>query len=184
MMGRGLYAKLAPWMIAEADFQAKRRRDYAKSIGRIPGNNLVADEEEALAMDILGCRCERAGKVILPTLVWHTELVRDVDSVPDLGDFVDVKGMKLDRHHLLIPRAKLKLQWAYLLISAEEHPYYWCAGWLWGHEVPAIATAGPYAHRPSYQIEAEQMHKPYLLQQFVKERSQHVNHEQGRDADQ
>jgi hypothetical protein len=173
MMGRGLYAKLSDAMIAEADEVGHKRQANAVSIGATPGYGLVATDEEALALHIWGARCERAGKVVFPTLTWNAYRDKfDFKGLADLGNLIEVKGMEKDDHRLLVPLGSVNPVRAYLLISRENHPYYWIAGWLWGSEVllgPVERSFGKFIKRPAYRIPADCLHKPYLLQRIVTE---------------
>jgi hypothetical protein len=173
MMGRGLYGKLAPHMIVEADFVAQRRQDNADRYGYVHRNHLAAGAGD-LPRHILGARTERAAKIIFEPIVWNKGL-DGAGDMPDLGDFIDVKGVTSDDHCLLVWQGGVKPQWAYLLVSAEQHPYYWMAGWLWGHEVERPENLeqsfGPYVHRPAYRIAAARLHPTYLLQRVVRDRN-------------
>lgn len=169
MMGRGLYAKLSDVMIKEADYWAVKRQENAIEENRTPGNNLRIPLDEQYATHELGCRTERAGKVCFSYLIWHAFKKGSLIGLPDLGDFIDVKGIPEDRLNLVVQVGGLRLDWAYLLISAENHPYYWLAGWMWGKEILDRAEIR-FPGRPAYFIRKDLLHKPYLLQQIAKER--------------
>lgn len=135
VMGRGCYAKLDRWKEREADKAAAARTAY----GRAHRRSWIAEEIRE-AEDILGCRCERAGKVFFPWLEWHSYREGPVDDLADLGDLIDVKGVRLDRHELLVKVSRIKEGWAYLLVSAENAPFYWIAGWRWGWELKELGV--------------------------------------------
>lgn len=162
-MGRGFYAKLDQFKLTEADTTAHDRHEYNYQQGRDPGRNQTP--EENLVEHVLGARCERAGWVFFPTLTWHRFKTGAVDDTPDLGDFIDVKGVRFDHHELLVPQAKIKRDWAYLLISAEQHPYYWLAGWMWGS---SLIERAPLKHsRPAYAMPAHALFSLTALQRIA-----------------
>ena len=171
--------KLNDHMIREADYWANKRQENAEIEGRTPGNDLIPGPDD-LAKHIRGCRAERAGKVLLDPIEWHKFKTGSLRNLADLGDFVDVKAVdrtfpKQD-HALIVPIYQLKRDWAYLLVGAEEHPYYWMVGWLWGQEIHDRATTG-FLKRTAYFIRAFdqrgkfQLHPPYLLQREARARS-------------
>lgn len=171
MMGKGLYFRLSDAMIREADEAALKRQIDSK--GRKPGNNLVATWEEQLALNIAGCRCERACKGVLEPIVWHAFKTGNLDNLPDLSDFIDVKGVRQDNHRLIVQKKKevpVRPSWAYVLVSAENHPYYWIVGWAWGAEVLTFNVKELQPGRPTYVEIADNLHKPFLLQRIVNER--------------
>jgi hypothetical protein len=173
MMGRGLYTKLADAMTADADAVGNRRQDNAERGGYIPGNGLVATLAECRRLHILGARCERAGQIAFPTLVWNKGLEGPFRNLPDLGDFIDVKGIERpyqNDHALIVPANRVTLDWAYLLVAAEEHPYYWIAGWMWGREL-AVPDNKRFPNRPAYFVEQDRLHPPFTLQQIARERT-------------
>jgi hypothetical protein len=163
MMGRGWYAKLDQYKLAQADRIARARHQYARLVGR---QDHLPKEADKLAEDLLGARCERAGWVFFPWLEWHSEIVRDVSELPDLGNFIDVKGVRLDRHQLLVPVTSIKPHWAYLLVSAQNHPYYWIAGWKWGDEL--IAKAQVMFARPAYAWPSDKLNPLRTLQEIAR----------------
>jgi hypothetical protein len=172
MMGRGIYVKLSPAMIAEADEAARMRQDNAVEELRTPGNNLRAGDGD-LALNVLGCRCERAAKVAFEPIEWHKFKRGRLDDLADLGDFIDVKGVDKDERRLLVPRGRLHVDWAYLLVSAENFPYYWIAGWMWGSElVPHLESSfGPYVQRPAYLAGHDLLHPTFTLQRIARARA-------------
>ena len=170
-LGRGLYGKLSDAMTAEADHVAHQRQRNAIEEGRTPGNNLVAGPND-LELHIRGARGERAAKIVFDPIVWHKFKTGTLDGLPDLDDFIDVKTVSYDEHVLLVPAHKIVKPWAYVLVSAAAHPYYWIAGWIWGHEL-ARPEFLRFPDRPAYAMKHTQLHKPYLLQEIVRYARQH-----------
>jgi hypothetical protein len=187
-LGRGLYAKLAPHMIAEADYVAHQRRENAIKEKLKPGNNLKVTPDENLLLDILGTRGERAAKIVFDPIKWLAfEPVKSGSKKkPDLGDFIDVKAQERtmfdDRLHELNvshdPKKNITVNpdWAYLLVGAETHPYYWIAGWMWGHEVMRFGELRN-PSRPYYSVRVDRLHPPWRLIQIARERN--PIHEEG-----
>ena len=124
---------LSPEDIALADAVAHKRQAAAEAKGRISGNGGATRGSVALRNHIFGARCELAGKKYLDPIKWNdfSEIVNN--DLPDLGDFIDVKGIT-QRHHRLVVQKKDRNDWAYLLVSSQHHPWYLGFGWLWGHE--------------------------------------------------
>lgn len=177
MMGRGFYAKLQKHMVVEAVDAGNARQDNAESTGLDPGN-LEASLDEQRRINIMGCCGERAGWVFFPQLVWHKFKVGHPDGTPDLGDFIDVKTIKRptqNDHALIVKHDGIKPDWVYLLVAAEEHPYYWIAGWLWGEELQQPRHLqndwGPFTKRPAYMVKAPGLRSVFDLQKIVKQRT-------------
>jgi len=168
MMGRGLYAKLADHMIVEADGVGNARQDRAEREGFEPGNNLIATLAECRRLHINGARGERAGKIVFDPIVWNKGLDGSFRHLPDLGDFIDIKTMWRDHHRLLVEVPRLVKDYAYVCVSSENHPYYWFAGWRWGHELLQL-NQRDFPNRPAYFATVAQLHKIYLLQQIVRD---------------
>jgi hypothetical protein len=136
MLGKGFYAHLDQHKIRQAEKAATDRRAYARSIGRTES---IPDSVDKASEDLRGALCERAAWVFFPSLEWHAFKTGPLDELPDIGSFIDVKGIKLDRHELLVKVRNIKPNWAYLLVSAENHPYYLMCGFKWGCELIADA---------------------------------------------
>jgi len=157
-MGKGLYAKLDTYMIGQADKVAKDRHEYAKEHRDVYDYGIVDWDYE-----VLGARCERAACVFFPGEEWHKFTTGSVSKLPDLGEFIDVKGVPFDRYELLVPCPKLNPDFAYVFISAEYHPYYWLAGWEWGSEM----AKAPVKHkRPCYAKAVGALRKIHELQRI------------------
>jgi hypothetical protein len=172
MMGRGFYAYLDKYKIAEADRAAM---DFFKNVlARGLDPKRKATKEEQLNAHILGARCERAALVFFPGMTWHRHFT-DFIGKPDLGSFIDVKGVGEDRRRLLSPNHNIKRDFAYLLVSAENHPYYWMAGWLWGSElIKAGEERGrqEFSKRPCFVAEHKELEPLRLLQQVAREKGE------------
>lgn len=115
-----------------ADKLAVRRQDAADRRRRPAKNGAPTSRPRALAMHVLGTRTEAAGKLYLNPIAWNA-FVEDVRDVPDLGDFIDVKGRSKSWHNLIVQEDD-PANWAYLLVDASKHPIYSVIGWCWGHE--------------------------------------------------
>ena len=124
--------------IAAADAIATKHRMRAIARRRVPANGLVVDAEEAMIMDKNGMRAELAAKCFLDPISWHAD--RDSVDLPDLGAFVDVKGVTNNRHSLASHASKTRSDWAYLLVGAQFCPAFLMIGWAWGRE---LISAGP-----------------------------------------
>jgi hypothetical protein len=161
MLGKGFYAKLDQFKCDEADGVGRRRYLGSREIGAVCRIGDSAPNIDKLAdVDILGARCERAAWIFFPTLTWN----RYAHHLPDLGDRIDVKGKRLDHHDLLVQPDRVKLHWIYLFVSAENHPYYWMAGWAWGHEV---AQAPLRLKRPCHLIPVDELRPFRTLLEYV-----------------
>jgi hypothetical protein len=132
MIPIGVYVQLDDAMIAEADARAATILARHTKLGTT--NPHLYNGYDQAAQLRLGCRCERAAAPMLEPLPQTPVDIPDWHDSADFGDFVDVKGARLDRHSLLCPVHRLKKEFAYLLVSAERHPIYWLAGWAWGSD--------------------------------------------------
>ena len=124
---------LAPDQTEEADAVARARRLAAIERGRVGRNNAPMENVAATKLDIVGARAEIVGKFYLDPVEWHA-LADEVDNLPDLDDFIDVKGRQ-GRNDDVIIQAGSEDQWAYLAVYIDKHP--WCElhGWAWGYEL-------------------------------------------------
>jgi hypothetical protein len=129
-----------------ADRVARRRRAIAIAHNLEQGNNGQHNPVQALENDILGARCEAAGYTYCSPIHWN--LYQSGEA--DLGDFIDVKGVREHQHRLIV-QWDGKPHWAYLLISAQEHPRYHVIGWCWGREaMQEKYWSDPAGNRPAY----------------------------------
>src|SRR5580698_911052 len=117
--------------------------EYADNVGAVrqgtaflkrrDTQGVVGSFWELLAGNCMGARCEVAGKILFNPIRWHA-LAEKIFNLPDLGDFIDVKGRSLFKHELGVDTDALD-DFAYLLITAEYAPEYVVHGWLWGREI-------------------------------------------------
>lgn len=143
---------LTPEFEALAEQVARNRDAAAKRLRLRNAYNPVAQEIIDYDKHLLGARTELASKFVLDPIEWHRCEDGPIPNMPDLADFIDVKGVDEHWHSLIVNPEQLRPEWAYLLTSAEERPYYLVIGWLWGHELervtPSIVKEGrPPAHR-------------------------------------
>ena len=124
--------------IAYCDRLAMLRQESADRCNRRGGNGGATMGREALDMNIKGARGECAAYLWLSqwfeSVKWHTYRDGNLDDMPDLDDFIDVKTVVHDRP-LLIVQPTAPRKWAYLLVNGLRHPNYAIEGWMWGDEV-------------------------------------------------
>lgn len=128
----GVWLDLKPEHIEFSDNLAMRRHVAAFKNNRPGKNGAPTTGVAAEAFNIMGARCECAAYLWAKPVKWHSfgESVRDL---PDLDYFIDVKGVAQTRHSLIVQRHD-SAEWAYLLVSSQEHPRYHLIGWMWGRE--------------------------------------------------
>lgn len=126
-------------IVTLSDFQddyaamvARRRREAAVEKDRPARNGCPEDPEKAFAYDLLGARCECAAYIALKPCKWNRFSQR-VDDLPDIDDWIDVKGSSKAWYDLPIQK-KGKPHWGYLLVCSHGHPNYKLVGWAWGSE--------------------------------------------------
>jgi hypothetical protein len=136
-----LYHKQLPYETDEADDAGVKRFVWNRQMGRT--SQCGGDWERQKAWDRRGARCERAAVPFFPHLEWHAFKAGDTNGLADLGTFLNVKGIEFDYHHLVVTLGELKEDWAYVLVSAQHHPWYWIAGWKWGWEIKLYAPVRP-----------------------------------------
>lgn len=122
--------RITPVQIAHSDAVAHARFRRAREVGRIPANNAPID----VRLDIKGMRCEQAAAAAFVGIYWHDYVTKDVRNLPDLSDFIDVKGIDHPHHRLIVQQEHNggKKHWAYLLVDGSHHPDYEICGWVWG----------------------------------------------------
>jgi hypothetical protein len=130
---------IGPELIREADQLGNKRQDNAEVKDCVPGNNLQATLEQQRTLHINGARCEAASwwhysRQGDEPLTWHKRF-ENWHGLPDLDEFVDVKGVPYDSYRLIVPVHAFNKDFAYLLVSWQHHPTYWIKGWLWGLEL-------------------------------------------------
>lgn len=119
--------------ISFADKIAHWRRQNAVENDREPHNGAPCDPAVALSMDLLGTRCEAAGKVYFNPVTWHAYKRSGIRNLPDLEAWIDVKGRSKHWHQLIVQKDD-DPSWAYVLVCGQDHPVYSIVGWLWGEE--------------------------------------------------
>jgi len=117
---------------AHADHVARMRQDSAVKHRRKPKNGAPLDAGSQIRINYEGARAERAGKAYLDFVFWH-ELADDLRNLPDLHDFIDVKGTILAMGNLVV-QLDDPAHWAYLLVRIHRFPQCEVTGWAWGHE--------------------------------------------------
>lgn len=146
MSPRSTKVLLSEKQIGFADQVALGRRTRREASGSLHKNGgPQGDYALSLRRDILGARTELAAKVYLDPVRWDTG---ERPGGADLEDWIDVKGVELGRHKLIVQRDAVD-DWAYLLVNAEFHPTYEIIGWAWGREAKKIPMSGP---RPAHFI--------------------------------
>jgi len=116
-----------------ADKVARRRRAYAIQRNRPAYFGAPTENDAALELDLIGARAELAAKLFLNPVKWHAFEERTVTDLPDLEDFIDVKGVPF-MHLKLIVKPTSPDHWANLLVCAECHPQYAIIGWVWAKD--------------------------------------------------
>jgi hypothetical protein len=155
--------------IKYSDWIARERRKLAIEMNRKPGTNCTTENNQALAYDILGMRCECAGYLFFQPVKWHWQIVKDVKNLPDLDNFIDVKGIAQARHRMIVP-LNGREDWAYVLVSGHNHPEYEVFGWLWGKEAKKdIYLDNPAGRGESYYIERKFLNSPDTLMEVLRQ---------------
>jgi hypothetical protein len=132
-----------------ADAVAAMRHGSAYIKNRKNKNNLVGDFDDLLWLNRVGTRCEAAAKIYLNPIRWHAFEER-ITGLPDLGDFIDVKGRSRERYDLPVQKDD-EDHFAYLLVTAERHPDYLIWGWCYGYEAKQDHFwDDPKGNRPAY----------------------------------
>ena len=144
---------LRPDQIEFADYIGNKRQDTAEA-RRLRGNHgLVAGLERQRWLHILGARCEMAAWRYLGPMPWNC-YVFDPSDLPDLSDWIEVKGVEHPNDTLIVPPKKNNvrppLHWAYVLVNGCDHPLYEVVGWRWGHEFLDDAHVDQSIPRPTW----------------------------------
>jgi hypothetical protein len=134
------WVTLTPIEIEFCDWLGLERNRTRNATGSKHTNNRKVTPAQEIAGHILGTRTECAGKTFFWQTRWHIELLSAAQARdrPDLGHprrDIDVKGVPFHNRQLISPAAAIKPAWAYLLVSAQEHPRYWLRGWCMGEEL-------------------------------------------------
>ena len=120
-----------PDVIEYADNVAAVRQGTAFLKQRLNANGLIGSFDQLLTVHRKGARCEAAGKLYLNPIRWHA-LAEKIKGLPDLGDFIDVKGCERETDRLILQRDGLD-DFAYLQVF-NRHPDYLIGKWVWGFE--------------------------------------------------
>lgn len=151
------WVKLDQRHIEEAERVAIARQASAVK-NRRPAHNGAPDAaSQALAIHVTGARCELAAKIYFDPVKWNA-LAGDGQSLkglPDLDNFIDVKGRTKHWHSLIVQRDDAD-DWAYVLVFAAREDFFALTGWCWGHEAKQQSFWGdPAGGRAAYFIPAD-----------------------------
>lgn len=161
--------KLEAEHVAFADQVAIRRQAAAIERQRPAHNGAPEATPAALAIHILGARCEAAAKLYLNPIHWNA-FHASVKNLPDLGEFIDVKGIAKPSHRLIVQKDDAA-EWAYLLVNAFEHPLYTMEGWCWGRDAQHPAFwRDPVGGRAAYFVARDRLRPPHELVDIVRRR--------------
>lgn len=168
------------WMSPDEEIEAikygQMREDLAIRRGQQPtyGLKVQFGTTESLDMHIHGCLTESACRGWLSPEVgvkWHAYTEEGRKGLPDLDDFIDVKGARKDHHGLLIEGEPLIADWAYVLVSSEHRPRFRVMGWVWGHEVLELSEPIPGSKRPHVRVRPWHLpHHPRELVHVIRSR--------------
>jgi hypothetical protein len=147
-------AEFCEWMGKER-YWLRRKTDSKHT------NNWSGTDADGIANDIMGLSGECAGKTFLWMTLWRNALEKDTTKLFDLPDLehplalIDVKTIPTLGRQLIAPPGKVKNNWVYLLVSAEEKPRYLIIGWCWGSVLAAAPVKPLQAGRPCHQIRSD-----------------------------
>jgi hypothetical protein len=116
-----------------ADYCAAARKGEAFLRGRVHLNNLTGGFDELFRLERMGTRCEAAGQIYFNPIRWNAFAVR-IKGLPDLGDFIDVKGCGRDTDRLVLQPDYIIDDFAYVQVFGTHHPEYAIGNWIWGWE--------------------------------------------------
>lgn len=143
--------RLSQAQISFADAVAAQRQTNADRYNFAGHNGAAGHGHGALALHILGSRCEVAAKSYLDPVEWNQY---DMNR-PDFNDWIDVKGIQKRWHKLTVQR-RANDHYAYFLVYGGDHPDYEMLGWCFGHEAKKpVFWADPTGQcRPAYFVPA------------------------------
>lgn len=161
------FVTLSEYQIGFADGIAYARRKSAIENDRKPRNGSPTDRKKAMGRDTLGTRSEAAGHV-WTGLNWNALATR-ISGLPDLGDWIDIKGRSKAHYDLPVPKDG-KPHWAYVLVDASAHPVYRIVGWLMGEEAMLDKFwDDPSGEGPAFFVPQNKLHTPQdLLAEIAK----------------
>lgn len=141
---------LEPLHVDYADRLAVRRQRSAEARKRPARNGAPTDRANSLGIHIVGARAEAAAKLYLNPVKWNAFAERGLANLPDLEDFIEVKGRTKAHYGLIVQRGDQE-HWAYLLVCTHLHPVYLIVGWAWGHEAKRPEFwKDPHGGRPAF----------------------------------
>jgi hypothetical protein len=129
---RPIIIRLTPEMVLRDDIAGARRRAWAIMRGAKHTNGWNPSDAKAMWKNKQAVRCEDAAHEWLKPINWNLDGPEGIGG-PDLGDFIDVKGVELPHHRLLVQQ-DAKDHYAYLLVDSWQDPDFAIIGWVWGHE--------------------------------------------------
>jgi hypothetical protein len=160
---------LTPEIIEYADNIAALRQGTAFLKKRPNTNGLIGSFDKLLAIHRMGARCEAAGKLYFNPIRWHAFAER-IKGLPDLGNFIDVKGRAREFHNLIVQKDD-EDDFAFILVCAERHPDYTLCGWLWGFEAKRPEFwDDPAGGRPAFFVPPAVLREPEELLAEVRRR--------------
>ena len=151
-----VYVTLTEDQVAFCDKWANWRQDNAERAELGPHNNApVGDAAQrtpyhrpsapsAPSTFISAARAASSGTTTPVSRRW-------LNGIPDIEDFIDVKGRREGWHDLMVGDDDPP-DWAYVLVRCHEHPRYEIVGWCWGREALLVPMIDPAGGRPSHFI--------------------------------
>jgi len=143
---------------AFADKVTQWRIDNAVANNRVARNNQPHDRALRWQHNLFGTRCEAAAKIYFNPIQWLAYQPYGFYGKPDLGSYIDVKGVDKPHHSLIVQfeRNGGHKDWVYVLVDATFHPTYSIIGWCWGEEVMIKKyEADPVGGRAAYFIDRD-----------------------------
>lgn len=120
---------LMPSDIAFADYVALWRQKRGDKLE--PRTRAPTAWDAALALHILGARCEVAAYHYLRPVHWNPWKI----GCAEFEDFIDAKGRSELWNDLIITQGTMHEDYAYLMVFAHKHPEYLIGKWCWGREI-------------------------------------------------
>lgn len=120
-------------------------------------------------VDVLGAQCEAAAHEYLKPIYWNWHVVERFAGLPDLDNWIDVKGVGERHHKLLVPLDPTPMVgFAYLLVDRLSDTRYEIIGWLTGREVSLYPVTTPHRTKdfPCYTVPRDALHDPEELRVF------------------
>lgn len=149
------------------------RHCNARRRGRARESGFPDTVEGGEFVDVLGGQCEAAGQKYLKPIFWNWHVVERFAGIPDLGDWIDVKGVGKRHHKLLVPWSPGPKQgFAYLLVDRLSDKEYDIVGWLMGHQVLGLPVISPHKEKdfPCYSAERGELRPVEELLEAVRKR--------------